>query len=162
MAAVRSRCRNVADIVHVAVVAAPDELAGKLGSARVRVYVDDRDQTPGWKFNEWEKRGVPVRVELGPRDLAAGTAVMVRRLGEGKQTVDLATLPDLMSGLDDFQGYLLARATAFREENTGAVDDWAAFEAAVAAGWATSRPSRRRRRGACRWPEALKRPVRSL
>ncbi|MFD6452050.1 proline--tRNA ligase [Nocardia sp. NPDC055165] len=121
-----------------AVGAAADELAGKLRFAGVRVYVDDRDQTPGWKFNEWEMRGVPVRVELGPRDLAAGTAVMVRRLGEeGKQSVDLATLPDLMPGiLDDFQAYLLARATAFRAENTSAVDDWAAFEAAVATGWA--------------------------
>ncbi|MBW0273791.1 proline--tRNA ligase [Nocardia sp. MH4] len=121
-----------------AVLAAAGELAGRLRAAGVRVHVDDRDHTPGWKFNEWEMRGAPVRLELGPRDLAAGTAVLVRRLGDdGKQVVELASLPDTMPGiLDDFQAYLLARATAFRDENTSTVDDWAAFEVAVSTGWA--------------------------
>ncbi len=121
-----------------AVLAAAGELAGRLRAAGVRVHVDDRDHTPGWKFNEWEMRGAPVRLELGPRDLAAGTAVLVRRLGDdGKQVVELASLPDTMPGiLDDFQAYLLARATAFRDENTSTVDDWAAFAVAVSTGWA--------------------------
>lgn len=121
-----------------AVVAAADELANKLRATGVRVQVDDRDQSPGWKFNEWEMRGVPVRLELGPRDLAAGTAVMVRRLGdEGKQTVDLTSLPETMPGiLEEFQSYLLTRATTFREEHTSAVEDWASFESAVSTGWA--------------------------
>ncbi len=119
-----------------AVLAAAEELAGRLRAAGVRVRVDDRDQTPGWKFNEWEMRGVPVRIELGPRDLAAGTAVLAPRIGE-KQTVELAGLPAAVPAvLADFQAYLLGRATAFRDEHTQVVDDWAAFEAAVASGWA--------------------------
>lgn len=120
------------------VVATAGELADKLRAVGVRVHVDDRDRTPGWKFNEWEMRGVPIRLELGPRDLAADTAVLVRRLGgEGKQPVDLATLPATVpAALADFQAYLLRRATAFREERTRTVDDWPAFENAVAGGWA--------------------------
>ena len=52
--------------------------------------MDDRPQfSPGFKFNDWEMRGVPVRLELGPRDLAAGTALMATRLGEGKTPVSL-------------------------------------------------------------------------
>lgn len=121
-----------------AVVAAAGELADKLRAAGVRVHLDARDRTPGRKFNEWEMRGVPIRLELGPRDLAADTAVLVRRLGgEGKQTVELATLPATVPAvLEDFQAYLLRRATAFRDERTRTVDDWPSFEAAVAGGWA--------------------------
>src|SRR5262249_40568001 len=63
-----------------AVVAAAQTLAGRLRDAGIRVHVDARTQvTPGFKFNEWELRGVPVRLELGPRDLEAGTAMMAKR-----------------------------------------------------------------------------------
>ncbi|WP_459546722.1 His/Gly/Thr/Pro-type tRNA ligase C-terminal domain-containing protein [Nocardia sp. X0981] len=121
-----------------AVPAAAGELAAALRAAGIRVHIDDRDRTPGWKFNEWEMRGVPIRLELGPRDLAAGTAVLVRRLGEeGEQTMDLAALPAAVPAiLEDFQAYLLRRATAFREERTRTVDDLPSFEAAVTEGWA--------------------------
>lgn len=69
---------------------------------RFRVHVDDREEfTPGWKFNEWEMRGVPVRVEIGPRDLAAGQAVVVRR-----DTGEKTTAP--LSGLADYLDTLLA------------------------------------------------------
>src|SRR5580765_8003986 len=57
------------------------ELAASLQRAGIRTHVDDRPQlSPGFKFNDWEMRGVPIRLELGPRDLAAGTALMSRRL----------------------------------------------------------------------------------
>ncbi|RJO78369.1 proline--tRNA ligase [Nocardia panacis] len=121
------------------VVAAADELAGRLRAAGVRVHVDAREQlTPGFKYNEWEMRGVPIRLELGPRDLAAGTAVMVKRLGdEGKQPVPLDTLPEAMPGiLDEFQQFLLDRATEFRDAHTVSVDNWTEFTDAVSTGWA--------------------------
>ena len=64
-----------------ATVAAATELAAALRRAGIRTHVDDRPQvSPGFKFNDWEMRGVPIRLELGPRDLAAGTALMSRRL----------------------------------------------------------------------------------
>jgi prolyl-tRNA synthetase len=114
------------------------DLVNRLRAAGIRVHLDDRPQvSPGFKFNDWELRGVPVRVELGPRDVAAGTAVVVRRLGEGKQALPLATLPEVMPQvLSEFQAFLLARATAFRDTRTAVVGVWEEFVAAVATGWA--------------------------
>ncbi|WP_028477954.1 proline--tRNA ligase [Nocardia sp. CNY236] len=118
---------------------AAHELASRLKAAGVRVHVDARPQlTPGWKYNEWEQRGVPLRLELGPRDLEAGTAVLVKRLGEeGKQPISLQTAPEKIPGLlDDYHDLLLERATQFRDSHTVTVDSWEAFTAAVATGWA--------------------------
>ena len=120
------------------VVAAASALAARLADAGIRTHVDARSHvSPGFKFNEWELRGAPIRLELGPRDLAAGTAVMVRRLGEGKESISLDGAPArLLDELAAFQELLLERATAFRDSHTVVVDDWDAFVAAVAVGWA--------------------------
>jgi prolyl-tRNA synthetase len=114
------------------------DLAGRLRRAGIRTHVDDRPQlSPGFKFNDWEMRGVPVRLELGPRDLAAGTALMATRLGEGKTPVSLDSAPDrLAAELSAFQDLLLRRATEFREGRTRTVDSWDEFAGAVATGWA--------------------------
>ncbi|GII84501.1 proline--tRNA ligase [Sphaerisporangium siamense] len=121
--------------------AAARELADRLKAAGVRVHVDDRAQlSPGFRFNDWELRGVPVRLELGPRDLESGTVVMVRRLGdEGKQSVPLSSAPDVIPGvLEEFQDFLLRRATGFRDGHTAAADSWDAFVEVVASGWASA------------------------
>ncbi|WP_235037006.1 proline--tRNA ligase [Actinomadura sp. K4S16] len=121
--------------------------ARRLGTAiksmGIRVHVDDnRPQlSPGFKFNEWEMRGVPIRIELGKRDIEGGVATVVRRLptveGQGKEQIPLEKVPEVLPGmLADFQAFLLARAEAFREDNTAVVDDWDAFAAQVATGWA--------------------------
>jgi prolyl-tRNA synthetase len=126
---------------NVAVEEAAEQLARRLRAVGVRIHVDARPQvTPGFKYNEWEMRGVPVRLELGPRDLEAGTAMLVKRLGdEGKQAVSLAALPEVLPGiLADFQAYLLARATEFRDSHTRPVDTWDEFTDAVATGWASA------------------------
>jgi prolyl-tRNA synthetase len=83
-------------------------------------------------------RGVPVRLELGPRDLEAGTAMMVKRLGdEGRRAVPIDSLPEIMPAeLDRFQAFLLARATEFRDSHTRAVQRWDDFAEAVSTGWA--------------------------
>ena len=76
------------------VLQAARELASRLTPAGVRAHVDDRPQlSPGFKFNDWEMRGVPIRLELGPRDLAAGAALMAARLGDGKKQVSLDSAP---------------------------------------------------------------------
>ncbi|HEY6494880.1 MAG TPA: proline--tRNA ligase [Trebonia sp.] len=116
-------------------------LARRLKDAGVRAHVDDRPQvSPGFKFNEWELRGVPMRLELGPRDLAAGTALLAKRLGdEGKTPVNLDTAPErLVVELDAFQDFLLKRATDFRESHTFTVNSWPEFVEAVEAGWANA------------------------
>jgi len=120
------------------VVPAAKALAARLAAAGIRPHVDDRPQlSPGFKFNEWELRGVPVRLELGPRDLAAGSAVMARRLGDGKEAIALDGAPERLAGeLEAFQDFLLERATAFRDSRTVTADAWDDFAAAVAVGWA--------------------------
>jgi prolyl-tRNA synthetase len=114
------------------------ELAARLDGAGIRAHVDDRSHlSPGFKFNDWEMRGVPIRLELGPRDLAAGTALMATRLGAEKTPVSLDSVPArLSSELTAFQDLLLRRATEFRDERTVTVDTWEEFVAAVATGWA--------------------------
>ncbi|NUT44941.1 MAG: proline--tRNA ligase [Thermoactinospora sp.] len=114
------------------------ELAVRLRAAGVRVHVDDRPQlSPGFRFNEWELRGVPIRLEVGPRDLESGTAVLARRLSPAKESVPLDTLPSALPViLEEFQEFLLQRATAFRDEHTVAVGTWDDFSAAVSTGWA--------------------------
>ena len=117
---------------------AAERLAADVKAAGVRVHVDTRDATPGFKFNDWELKGVPLRIELGPRDLAAGTAVVVARVGaEGKQTVELAGLAAALPGrLDDYHDTLLARARGFLDARRDRVDTWEAFAARVTDGWA--------------------------
>ena len=114
------------------------ELAGRLRAAGLRVHVDQREHlSPGFKFNDWELRGVPLRLELGPRDLASVTAVLVSRLGGGKEQMCMASAPDaLVRLLDDVQSRLLDRATRFRDERTRIADDWDQFVQAVQTGWA--------------------------
>jgi prolyl-tRNA synthetase len=120
------------------VASAAAALARRLADAGIRAHVDDRPQlSPGFKFNDWELRGVPIRLELGPRDLATGSVVMARRLGSGKETITLEGAPArLADELDAFQAFLLERATAFRDERTVTTDRWDEFAAAVATGWA--------------------------
>jgi len=123
--------------------AASAELAGRLQRAGIRTHVDDRQQlSPGFKFNDWEMRGVPIRLELGPRDLAAGTALMSRRLNyqqpdAAKQAIPLDAAPDLLvAELAAFQAMLAQRAADFRDDHTVVVDSWPEFVSAVATGWA--------------------------
>ncbi len=120
-----------------AVLAAADRLARELAGLGLRVHTDDRDQyTPGFKFHDWELKGVPFRVELGPRDVEAGTAVLASRLG-GKETLPLPGLAQaLPERLDAFHDELLRRAERFQKERTRAVDDYRTFKEAVAEGFA--------------------------
>jgi prolyl-tRNA synthetase len=101
-----------------AVLDAAGRLAMDLAAHRVRV--DDReDLRPGFKFNHWELRGVPVRVEIGPRDLEAGQVTVVPRLtGEKEQVATTALAGRAAELLTDAQVGLFDQARAFREEHT--------------------------------------------
>jgi prolyl-tRNA synthetase len=114
-------------------------LASQLRASGVRVHVDDRPQlSPGWKFNEWELKGVPLRLELGPRDLAAGSAVLANRMSGEKESIPLAGLvSEMPERLTGFQSDLYARAQAFAAERTKIVDTKADFVEAVAGGFAS-------------------------
>jgi prolyl-tRNA synthetase len=126
-----------------ATLSAATELAATLRRAGIRTHVDGRPHaSPGFKFNDWEMRGVPIRLELGPRDLAVGTALMSRRLSyrrpdAAKQAIPLDAAPGLLAAeLAAFQAMLARRAADFRDEHTVTVNSWPEFTAAVAVGWA--------------------------
>ena len=77
------------------------EIEAALKAAGVRVKTDLREMSPGWKFNEWEMKGVPVRIEIGPRDIEAGHAVIMRRDTLEKSTVSLGSLAETVTKLLD-------------------------------------------------------------
>ncbi|MCK1813520.1 proline--tRNA ligase [Streptomyces sp. XM4011] len=122
-----------------AVSAAVRESAARLRGAGVRVETDERTDVPfGRRAVDWELKGVPVRVEIGPRDLADGTATLVRRIPGGKQPVALAALPELLPALlEEDQAHLLRESRERREARTTEVSTVEeAAEAAAAGGWA--------------------------
>jgi len=107
----------------------------------VRVKVDDRDTvSPGFKFNDWEMRGVPLRIEVGPRDVQKGTVALARRDRpgrEGRSFVPQAGLADVVvETLRDIHASLLDRALAFRKANTHEPKDYGKFKEVVEKGWA--------------------------
>lgn len=96
-----------------------------------RVEADARDEyTPGWKFSEWEVKGVPIRVEIGPRDVENQQVVMVRRDNRKKKIVKQVDLAEeIKVTLEDIQKELYVKAEKFRDENTHDVDDFETFKA---------------------------------
>ena len=89
----------------------------------IRVKVDWREERPGFKFNEWELKGVPLRIEIGPRDLAKGEVTVVRRLNRAKQNVPLGDLGVTVPAmLEEIQAALFTRAREFREAHTVRLD----------------------------------------
>ncbi|RBM05016.1 proline--tRNA ligase [Streptomyces sp. PT12] len=122
-----------------AVLAKVHEIGAALRDAGIRVEVDDRTDTPfGRRAVDWELKGVPVRVEVGPRDLADGTAMLARRIPGGKEPVAIDALPARLPALlEEDQALLLRQSRERREERTSdvrTIDE--AVEAASAGGWA--------------------------
>ncbi len=100
------------------------------------VEIDDRDTLrPGFKFAEWELKGVPVRLAIGPRDLEAGTVEVHRRDTMEKQTVELSTIVGSIEALlDDIQQNIYRKALEFRASNVEKCDDWDEFKAKIGTG----------------------------
>ena len=100
------------------------EIQAELAAAGVRVTLDERDERPGWKFAEWELRGVPLRLEIGPKDIEKSQVLIARRDTREKIGVPMdglaARVRDL---LVDVQRTLLERARTFRDEHTQRVAD---------------------------------------
>ncbi len=114
------------DSEKTATVTAARQIEQSLKSLGIRVAIDDRDQyRPGWKFNEWEVKGVPVRIELGPKDLAAAQVVCARRdilEKSAKVTYPItAVAQEVVKLLDTVQQNLFNKAKAFQEQHTSDV-----------------------------------------
>jgi prolyl-tRNA synthetase len=106
-----------------------------------RVHVDAREEvTPGFKFNDWELRGVPLRIEIGPKDVAEGNLAFARRDLPGRQgktfVAEAGVVDQVREMLVDIQAALFERALAFREDNTWLPRDYRGLREAVREGWA--------------------------
>eukprot|EP00271_Cylindrocystis_brebissonii_P015642 TRINITY_DN385_c0_g12_i2.p1 TRINITY_DN385_c0_g12~~TRINITY_DN385_c0_g12_i2.p1 ORF type:complete len:369 (-),score=103.92 TRINITY_DN385_c0_g12_i2:256-1362(-) len=130
---------------QAATAAAAAKVAADLKAGGIRVKVDTSEQkTPGWKYNFYEMKGVPLRIEIGPRDVASNTLVTARRDQPGKAGKEFGVpmdaeplLAHVRARLEDIQASLLATATAFRDSNIVDVKSYEELKAAVAEGkWA--------------------------
>ena len=109
------------------------EIQADLVGQGVRVFLDDREAyTPGWKFAEWELRGVPVRLEIGPKDLEKSQVVLARRDTREKAPAPFEGLTGRIAGmLDEIQRSLLERARRFRDEHTSRATSYDEFKSVM-------------------------------
>ncbi len=114
------------------------EVYDALKAAGIRVKLDDRDYvSPGWKFNEWELKGVPLRLEIGPRDIENGAITAARRDTFEKTTIDIANpAPAVQALLADIQTNMYALAAKFKDEHTVVVHDMDELTQQVQTGYA--------------------------
>jgi prolyl-tRNA synthetase len=110
-----------------------EELEQELKQNGWRVKLDAREEfTPGWKFSEYELRGIPLRIEIGPRDIKNNQAVVIRRDTMAKESVSLDSLqtriPQILS---DIQDSMLTEAQKFQHENTHVVDNYQDFKSVL-------------------------------
>jgi prolyl-tRNA synthetase len=118
-------------------------LRKELVAAGIRVKMDEREgMSPGFKFNDWEMRGVPLRLELGPKDVAKGSVVLARRDRPGKEGKVFAAQQGIAAAvaqlLEEIQKSLYDRALTFRKANTVEPGDYGEFKVAVEKGFAFS------------------------
>ncbi len=94
------------------------EITEQLRAAGIRVQLDNRDQSPGWKFNEWEMKGVPVRFEIGPRDIENGVVTYCRRDTLSKESMSMDGIVAATTQLlDEIQQHMYAKSLAFRDSH---------------------------------------------
>ena len=117
------------------VIEACEALKAELESAGIRVTLDNTDNSPGWKFNEWEMKGVPVRIELGPRDIEAGKMLCARRDTLEKTEMPLENAAESVKAmLANIQKDMLEEARQRRESRIVYAEDMAGILAGVEAG----------------------------
>ena len=116
--------------------AAVNTLVTDLRARNISVKYDDRDtHKPGWKFNEYEFKGVPVRIAIGPRDLENGTAEVARRDTKEKSVMQLTDLGMKVEHLlEQIQQNIYNKALSFRDEKMINVDSWAEFKEKIEEG----------------------------
>jgi prolyl-tRNA synthetase len=109
------------------------KLEKELAQTGWRIMLDAREEfTPGWKFSEHEMRGIPLRIEIGPRDIQKNQVIIVRRDTMAKQAIDLGTIESAIPRiLEDIQNSMLEKARIFQEEHTHEVDDYEEFKSVL-------------------------------
>jgi prolyl-tRNA synthetase len=131
------------DEEKVSVLENAQRLRREMTDAGIRVKMDERDgMSPGFKFNDWEMRGVPLRMELGPKDVAKNSVVLARRDRPGKEGKSFVSQQGIAAAVSqmlvEIQKSLFDRALAFREANTADPANYDEFKKAVEKGFALS------------------------
>jgi len=118
-----------------------DAIRQNLERSHIRVHLDDRDQvTPGFKFNEWEMKGVPIRVELGPKDLERGKFVLVRRDNGQKHEIQMVdveirkSVDAVENELDKIHNDMFANAKKILDERTATLETYDEFKSELEKG----------------------------
>ena len=106
-----------------------EPITNSLKMVQIRFHEDWSSNSPGFKFNDWEMKGVPLRLEIGPRDMANNTVVLARRDNKKKIEIDQSSVGEEVSKLlDEIQSELFNQAEKFRNENTRCVSDYNDFK----------------------------------
>ena len=98
------------------------ELEAHLDELGIRVKLDSSDHTPGWKFAEWEMKGVPLRLEIGPRDLDNGTLSLSKRFNGEKEIISIADLDKIPAILKEIQDKMYEKAMKYLQEHITTVN----------------------------------------
>jgi prolyl-tRNA synthetase len=131
------------DAEKAVVMETANRVFAELKSAGIRLKMDDREEvTPGFKYNDWEMRGVPLRMEIGPKDVEKGSVALARRDRPGREGKSFVSQVNLAAAvadmLVDIQASMLARATAFRDSHIHDPQDFDELTRVVQNGWALS------------------------
>jgi len=112
-----------------------EEIQNQLELKDIRVHVDDREGlTPGYKFNDWELKGVPLRIEVGPKDIEKQNMVIAKRYNQEKINLDFTEIQKISSILDEIQIEMLNKAKKQAEENTFEIVDYSEFKSKIEKG----------------------------
>ena len=111
------------------------EIEEKLESLNIRVHVDDREGlSPGYKFNDWELKGVPIRIEIGPKDIEKGSVVIAKRHSGEKTNIEFSNIEKIQSMLEEIQSIMLEKAKKQSKENTMSISDYTEFKSKIEKG----------------------------
>ena len=112
-----------------------NEIMDILESKNIRVFVDNRDElSPGYKFNDWELKGVPIRIEIGPKDIDKQSMVIAKRYNRKKSNLDFSSVEDILEFLEEIQKNMLEAARKKTEENTKKITDYSDFKSEIEEG----------------------------
>ncbi len=123
------------DKVRDKVIAKIQEIRNKLTQMSFRVHVDDRTGlSPGYKFNDWEMKGVPIRIELGPKDIEKQSVVLAKRYNGEKINLGFGEIEQVSEILDQIQGQMLEKARQESRNNTKEISDYSEFKSGIETG----------------------------
>ena len=118
-----------------------EEIRKNLESKDIRVHVDDRSElSPGYKFNDWELKGVPIRIEIGPKDIEKQSIVMAKRYNREKSSLSFTEIEKIPTILEEIQNEMLKTAREQSKENTIGISDYTEFKSKIEKGGFFSAP----------------------